>query len=417
MKINVKSEIGELEGVIIHTPGREVENMVPEFAERALYSDILNLEIARKEFSQLSSVLSKLTKTFEVKSLLSDVLMINDVKEKLIHTICKRENVMSISQALLETEPAELARQLIEGVDMQKDNLTKYLDKNRYALNPLHNFFFTRDASISILDRVLISRMANPVRERESMIMEAIFKYHPDFMVPTINPIKSAFFDEKMSVEGGDILVARDDVFLIGVGARTTSQGVDHIIECIKERKVNRNIIIQELPYEPESFIHLDMVFTFLDVDKCLVYEPLILQSNRFLTINISIENGQVTSIKEEKDILSALKKLGMDIEPVYCGGRTDSYTQQREQWHSGANFFALGPGKVIGYERNDQTIEELSNHGFEVISSKKALQESTDLSKIDRYVITMKGSELPRGGGGCRCMTMPLSRKAVNWK
>jgi arginine deiminase len=324
---------------------------------------------------------------------------------------------MSISQALLETEPAELARQLIEGVDMQKDNLTKYLDKNRYALNPLHNFFFTRDASISILDKVLISRMANPVRERESMIMEAIFKYHPDFMVPTINPIKSAFFDEKMSVEGGDILVARDDVFLIGVGARTTSQGVDHIIECIKERKVNRNIIIQELPYEPESFIHLDMVFTFLDVDKCLVYEPLILQSNRFLTINISIENGQVTSIKEEKDILSALKKLGMDIEPVYCGGKTDSYTQQREQWHSGANFFALGPGKVIGYERNDQTIEELSNHGFEVISSKKALQDSTDLSKIDRYVITMKGSELPRGGGGCRCMTMPLSRKAVNWK
>jgi arginine deiminase len=416
MDINVRSEIGELEGVIIHTPGREVENMVPEFAERALYSDILNLDIARKEFKQLSSVLNKLTQTFEIRDLLCDILKIHDVKQNLIHSICKKENVSDIQSLLLDLEPTELSRVLIEGYDMVKDNLTKYLDPNRYALNPLHNFFFTRDSSVSILDRVLISKMANPVRERESTIMEAIFKYHPEFNVHTINPVGSKFFHNELSIEGGDVLVARDDVFLIGVGPRTTSQGVDHIIECIKERKVNRNIIVQELPYEPESFIHLDMVFTFLDVDKCMVYDPVILQSNRFLTINISIDNGKVSSIKEEKDIPSALKKLGMDLEPVYCGGKTDSYIQQREQWHSGANFFAIGPGKVIGYGRNVKTIEEMVKHGFDIIPAEDVISGKCDLSERKKYVISIEGSELPRGGGGCRCMTMPVSRKAVQW-
>ena len=416
MKINVKSEIGELESVIIHTPGREVENMVPEFAERALYSDILNLDIARKEFGQLSAVLSKLTKTFEVKDLLADVLMMDKVKEDLINSICRRENVSDISEKLLETDAKELSRLLIEGVDMKKDNLTRYLDKNRYALNPLHNFFFIRDSSASIMDKVLISRMANRVRERESIIMEAVFKHHPDFNVPTINPVKSDFVDEEMSFEGGDILIARDDILLIGVGSRTTSQGVDYIMECIKDRNLTRNIIIQELPYKPESFIHLDMVFTLLDVDKCMVYEPLILQSNRFLTIHICIEKGIVTSIKEEKDMLTALNKLGMELEPVFCGGNSDAYTQQREQWHSGANFFALAPGKVMGYDRNDQTLEEMYKHGFEVIKADHVIQNGMDLSDKDKYVITMGGSELTRGGGGCRCMTMPVSRKNVRW-
>jgi arginine deiminase len=208
--------------------------------------------------------------------------------------------------------PEDLSTQLIEGVIEEKDTLTRYLNKERYSLRPLHNFFFTRDAAMAVLDDVLIGRMANKVRERESLIMEAIFDYHELFLTKTVNPTESKHFSGQTSIEGGDVLVARDDILCIGTGTRTTSQGIDFILERLSSQKEkNRHIIVQELPYKPESFIHLDMVFTFLDMDTCMVYEPLILQTNRFQTIHIKIENGKVTSIKEEENMLKSLKALG----------------------------------------------------------------------------------------------------------
>ncbi|MEA3495170.1 MAG: arginine deiminase family protein [Bacteroidota bacterium] len=414
LKANIFSEIGKLNGVILHTPGHEVENMIPENAERALYSDILNLNTAKKEYKQLNALLSELTNTFQAKELLSDILKNNDVKTELINFICKNENIVELTDYLCSLNHEELSTKLIEGVVMVKDNLSKFLDKERYSLRPLHNFFFTRDASSTIYNKVLINKMASNVRDRESLIMEAIFKHHPLLHSETVNLARYENSDSKATIEGGDILVAREDILLIGNGDRTTTQGIDQVIEYIKKQKVKRHIIIQELPYEPESFIHLDMAFTFLDNDKCMVYEPLILKTNRFLTIHIQIDNGKVISIKEKKSIPSALKELGMDMEPIYCGGKKDSYIQDREQWHSGANFFALAPGKVIGYGRNIYTIEEMNNNGFEVIKAKDVISKKINLNNYEKYVITMEGGELARGGGGCRCMTMPVSRSKI---
>ncbi len=417
ININVRSEIGELEGVIIHTPGKEVENMTPKNAERALYSDILNLSVAQKEYAQLSGVLNKLTKTFQVKDLLTDILKNEKVKENLLQKICANEEKCSIIKQLQSKSAEELSTQLIEGVIEEKNTLTRYLSKERYSLRPLHNFFFTRDAAMSVLDDVLIGRMANQVRVRESLIMEAIFDYHEQFLTKTVNPAESKHFSNQTSIEGGDVLVARDDILCIGTGTRTTSQGIDFILErLLAQKEKNRHIIVQELPYKPESFIHLDMVFTLLDVDTCMVYEPLILQTNRFQTIHIKIENGKVTSIKEEENMLKLLKDLGMDLKPVFCGGKKDPWIQEREQWHSGANFFAVGPGKVIGYERNVYTMEEMNNNGFEILKANDIIKGKIDPKNYKKYVITLEGSELPRGGGGARCMTMPVRRKAVKW-
>ena len=415
--IDVSSEIGELEGVILHTPGSEVENMTPQNAERALYSDILNLNVARKEYSQLNGVLSKLTKTFQVADLLTDILKNEKVKETLLHKICKYEQKQFLNKHLFSLEAKELSRQLIEGVIEEKNTLTKYLSKERYSLPPLHNFFFTRDSAISMLKEVLIGRMANTVRERESLIMEAIFDYHEIFVTKTINPLNSGSFTPNTTIEGGDVLIARDDILCIGQGTRTTSQGIDFILEkLINQKNGKQHILVQELPYKPESFIHLDMVFTFLDTDKCMVYEPLILEVNRFETIHIQVDNGKVTKISNEENMVSALKNLGMDLKPVFCGGKKDLWTQEREQWHSGANFFAIGPGKVIGYERNTSTIEELNKNGFEVIKANDIIKGKIDPNNYKKYVITIEGSELPRGGGGARCMTMPIRRKPVKW-
>ncbi len=412
----VYSEIGELEGVIIHTPGPEVENMTPENAERALYSDILNLSVASREFNQLKGVLDKVTRTFEVKDLLSDVLKNEKVKENLLDKICKYEMAECIKPFLLALDEMELSRQLIEGVVMQKKNLTSFLSKDRFALRPLHNFFYTRDASISVYDNVFIGKMKSPVRLRESLIMEAIFDFHPLFNTKTINPFNLSSEASKISIEGGDILVARHDIVLVGIGPRTSSQGVDFILDQLKEKNEHQHIVVQELPDTPESFIHLDMVFTLLDMDKCMIYDPVIMKMNKYQTVHIYAAGGKVKIIREEENLPTALRNLGMDLKPIFCGGSSDPWFQEREQWHSGANFFAVGPGKVIGYARNAKTIEELHKNGLEVIKASDVIKGKVNIKEYDKYVVTMDGSELPRGGGGARCMTMPVRRKHVHW-
>lgn len=398
----------------MHTPGREVENMTPQNAERALYSDILNLKVARKEYALFRQILEKYTTVFQVKDLLTDILVDRDTRENLITKIIQNEKVEALQDRLLSMDNDSLARQLIEGVVLQKDNLTTYLSRQRYALRPLHNFFFTRDAATTVYDTVIINRMASMVRERESIIMEAIFNNHPAFTSNTVNPVEHPIFCPDLRIEGGDILVAREDLLLIGIGERTSSQGIDYIIELLKKHKGRQHILVQELPLKPESFIHLDMVFTFLDTHSCMVYEPVILKPNRLQTVHIEIDNGKVASISQETNLLEALKGLGMDMEPVFCGGRKDQWTQEREQWHSGANFFNLSPGKVLGYARNTFTMEEMNNHGYEIIPAADLVNGKKDLHHYRRAVVTIEGSELPRGGGGARCMTMPVSRKKV---
>lgn len=412
----VYSEIGDLEGVIIHSPGPEVENMTPQNAERALYSDILNLSVASKEFNQLKGVLEKVTTTFEVKDLLSEVLKNEKVKENLIDSVCRFENAECIRPYLLSLEEKELSRQLIEGVLMQKQTLSNFLSKERYSLRPLHNFFYTRDASVSVYDNVFIGKMKSPVRLRESLIMESIFDFHPAFSAKTINAAQLAEDPSLVSIEGGDILIARQDILLVGIGPRTSPQGVDFILEQLKDKNEYQHIIVQELPDIPESFIHLDMVFTMLDMDKCMIYEPVIMKMNKFQTVHIHTAGGKVQSIKEEENIPAALRKLGMDLKPILCGGGNDPWFQEREQWHSGANFFSVGPGKVIGYARNSNTIEELQSNGMEVIKATDIIKGKVDLANYDKYVVTIEGSELPRGGGGARCMTMPVRRAHVHW-
>lgn len=413
--VNVNSEIGELEAVILHTLGSEVENMTPENAERALYSDILNLSVAQKEFDQLYGVLNKITKVFLVKELLEEVMKNDKVRTGLLSNICTNCTDPHLMEYLSGLDNFSLAGAMIEGVPLSRDSLSRFLSDQRFALRPLHNFFFTRDASVSIGKRVLISKMANQVRDREAMIMESIFDFYQPFNTSTFSARPSDPDFDKVSIEGGDVLIGRDDLLLIGIGARTSPQGVDVIVEKLRDQKATRHIIVQELPTGRESFIHLDMVFTFLSKNECMVFEPVILQPNRFKTIHITMDNGKV-KIKEEKNILETLAGIGFDLKPVFCGGTDDLWQQEREQWHSGANFFAFAPGKVIGYSRNHRTLEELNKNGFEIIPASDVIEGKVHPYNYKKCVVTIEGAELSRGGGGARCMTMPVRRKKVDW-
>ena len=412
--IQVASEIGRLTGVVMHEPGQEVANMTPETAERALYSDILNLEVARQEYAQLAGVVARRARVFTVDRLLEDILGNDRVRSGLVRRICDAEGVPAIADCLLEVPSPDLARLLIEGVPLVKDNLTRFLSPDRYSLPPLHNYFFTRDSAVAVGDSVLVSAMASPVRGREARIMEAVFDFHPELSAPTVNPQRLAGADPGLTIEGGDVLVASPEVLIVGIGSRTTPRAVDFLIERHRDRGDLKHILVQELPRTPESFIHLDMVFTLLDRGLCLAYAPVVMEKHHFDVVHIHVEGGRVVSITEEGTLPAALARLGLELEPVFCGGRDDRWLQEREQWHSGANVFALGPGQVVGYGRNTHTIEELARAGFAVIPAADVIAGKTDLDTAGRCVVTIDGSELARGGGGCRCMTMPVGREPV---
>lgn len=417
--INIQSEIGSLKEVIIHTPGPEIENMTPQNAGRALYSDILNLSVAGEEYNQFRQVLQTITHTLEVQQLLTDILQQKFIKEQLITKICCDENAESEIEHLLVLNPTELSRQLIEGVILTRENLTNFLSEERFILRPLNNFFFTRDASISIFNEVLIGKMANQIRERESSIMEAIFQNHSLFKgTTTYNQHQSAEKSDLIAtIEGGDILIVRKDVLIIGNGCRTNTQGIDFLINSIKTQNQGiKHIFIKELPESPESFIHLDMVFSFLDRDSCMVFGPLMLHNNRFRTIHIILEDKKVASISDEDNLFKALLRLGIDLKPICCGGNADPWIQEREQWHSGANLFAFAPGKVIGYERNIHTLDEMDKNGYEIIKAQDVINHIKNPYDYKKCIITIAGAELARGGGGARCMTMPILRDNIEW-
>jgi arginine deiminase len=177
------------------------------------------------------------------------------------------------------------------------------------------------------------------------------------------------------------------------------------------ENTALKYVLVQELPEEPESFIHLDMVFTLLNSDECMIYEPLILGESKYHTVLMEIDGKNISKIEYVDNILHGLKLTGHGLKPISCGGNK-LILQEREQWHSGANFLAFEPGKLIGYDRNVHTAAELNKNGYEIITALDILNNKISVENYNKALITIEGAELSRGGGGARCMTMPIKRK-----
>ena len=403
----VESEIGKLDYVILHAPGKEIEHMTPENAHKFLFSDILNYREALENYKDFEGTLRKVTNVLTFKDLLIDILKDREIKESLVDRICQRENLPYMAELLCSFDVEKLATTLIEGYD------NKSL-KERYIFPPIPNLFFMRDAAFTMYNNVMISKMATDVRDRETMLWTAIFQHSRIIDVEGINPINRYSMNGVGSVEGGDVEIARHDIILSGCGSRKSNEGVKALLEHLRSLGGVRHLITQQLPFEPESFIHLDMVFTFLDKDRCMAYKPVIMSDN-FKTIHYEVNGYEYTRVSEENNLVEALGKLGMTLEPIFCGGG-DDYFGPREQWHSGANFFAFAPGKVLGYARNYNTIEALNQNGFEVLKAADVASGKVSVDDYKRCVVAFEGNELSRGGGGARCMTMPLVRQSVDW-
>lgn len=404
-KVNVASETGRLRAVLLHRPGVEIERMTPLNAAHALYSDILNKPIVDTEYSNFCGVLERWTNVYYVEDILEELLKDNDIRQHLVYESCDMDNCDDgLAEQLMEWDADCLAKALIEGYEDPEWDGT---DDNRYLLKPLYNLFFTRDASSTVYNRVLINSMSFEVRERETLIYEAIFRHF--FKVDTLNAMS---WSTDARTEGGDVQIAGPDLLCIGQGIRTNMKGIKYLAQTFAAERPKFNILVQELPKKPESFIHLDMVFTFLGQHQCMAFEPMLKKTGLFAgkdTTLITIDNGSI-SYRKVDNIVAGLNGLGWDIEPV-IGGGSDPWVQLREQWHSGANFFALGDGKVMGYRRNTYTIDALNRAGFDVLNAEDIVSGKVNMADHDKFVAAFPGSELPRAGGGARCMTMPILR------
>lgn len=413
--VNVCSETGRLRSVLLHRPGVEIERMTPLNCAHALYTDILDKMNVDTEYALFSGVLARWTNVYYIEDILELLLDKAEVREYLV-----RESVFNyglrpiklsaeanyrLAKELMGMSSRQLATVLIEGYENPR---WEGVSDNRYLLEPLYNLVFTRDAASTIYNQVLINSMSFEVRERESLIYDAIFRHF--FGVETLY---AEGWNPKSRTEGGDIHIASDDLLVIGEGIRTNSKGIEYLAKTLSRGKERFHIMVQELPRKPDSFIHLDMVFTFLGKHHCMAFEPMLRREGLFAgkdTTLITIEGGKV-SYRQVNNLIDGLNSLGWEVEPV-IGGGSDPWVQLREQWHSGANFFCLGDGKVLGYRRNERTIEALDRSGFSVLQAEDIVSGKVDMETYEKFVAVFPASELPRAGGGARCMTMPVWRE-----
>jgi arginine deiminase len=419
MRLNVTSEIGRLKSVLVHLPGREIDQMVPPMMAQLLFDDILYGQEAREEHRRFQQLIRFIADdVVDLRDLLEEVLEDEDVKERIVRDLARRKHISrKLVSALLEERPAALAEVLIAGISRD----TEPGELPRFDLNPIPNLFFMRDPQIVIGDRVVVSAMATQARRRESLLSKYVFENHPGFSRDKIFWVDFMATEpsgpvtrKSATLEGGDVLVPRKDLLLIGVTERTSKAGVEALLRALKEQKSGiKSVIIVEISRQ-RSFMHLDTIFTFINRHECLIYPPVILasgsQAATITTVDLTKKEPVYT---EQKSLLGALKKKGMDLEPIYCGGNS-AVDQQREQWTDGANAFALAPGVILLYERNVRTAEALDRNGYNIVHEDDVLLGRTELETWTnkKYALQIAGNELSRARGGPRCMTMPLERE-----
>ena len=409
--LNVTSEIGILKRVMVHSPGPEVEAMTPKEAEADLYNDIIPLSAMRSEFDVLKSFLGKVAEVLELKELLAQVLADAGNRYEFLDGIAQLCPIRGRMEELMAMRPAELARVVIEGLPALPGSLAGTLSPRSFSLRPLPNAYFMRDSAAVMRDWAISSATAYDVRLIESIVTRFLFRRHPDLHARGLlidGPRERSRF---ITIEGGDVVVLSPNVLAVGVSERTTADSVERLASnAAMAFGEDVTVFAVVLPRE-RACIHLDMVFTVVDRDATLVYAPMVTGRNRARVVRIDALANGTLRFGEEEGLLQGLWGAGFDLEPLSCGG-VDPLFQEREQWWSGANSFAFAPGKIIMYSCNAKTLDVLSDAGFAIREARDFIEGREKVEDFERLAVRFDGIELARGGGGARCMTMPVERE-----
>ncbi|MGG0185482.1 arginine deiminase [Bacillus rhizoplanae] len=406
--IHVTSEIGELETVLLKRPGKEIENLTPEYLQQLLFDDIPYLPIIQKEHDYFAQTLrNRGIEVLYLEKLAAEALVNKELREEFVDRILKEGQAdvniahQTLKEYLLSFSNEDLIQKIMGGVRKseietdKKAHLYELMEEHYpFYLDPMPNLYFTRDPAATIGEGLTINRMREPARRRESLFMEYIIKYHPRFASHNVPVWLDR--DYKFPIEGGDELILNEETIAIGVSARSSAKAIERLAKNLfsRQNKIKKVLAI-EIP-KCRAFMHLDTVFTMVDYDKFTIH-PAIQGPKGNMNIYI-LEKGsdkETLKITHRTSLTEALKEaLGLsELVLIPCGGG-DVIASAREQWNDGSNTLAIAPGVVVTYDRNYVSNALLREHGIEVVE--------------------VLSSELSRGRGGPRCMSMPIVRKDI---
>ena len=403
--INVKSEIMPLKRVLLHRPGNELLNLTPDSLGRLLFDDIPYLKIAREEHDEFARILrSNGVEVVYLEDLMAQTLDQNpDIREKFIRQFVYEAGIKTpkykdeVIDFLMEfNDNKELVLKTMEGIrvselsamerDCEHSLVDMVTEDSKFLADPMPNLVFTRDNFASIGNGISLNKMYSVTRNRETIYAEYIFNYHKDYKDTP------KYYDRynPYHIEGGDILVLNDHTLAIGVSQRTMAESIEQLARNIfKDKDTSIDTVLAFTIPSSRAFMHLDTVFTQIDYDK-FTFHPGIMDTLQVFEISEGVMDE--IKVKEVNDNLENILEhyLKRDVTLIPCGGG-DKIISEREQWNDGSNTLCIAPGVVIVYDRNNITNAVLRRYGIKVLE--------------------MHGSELSRGRGGPRCMSMPLIR------
>ncbi|MFL2121117.1 arginine deiminase [Marinilactibacillus psychrotolerans] len=406
LNINVTSEISKLNSVLLKRPGLEVENLTPNTMHDLLFDDIPYLPIIQQEHDAFANVLKDNgAQVYYLEKLAAEAIEHSHSKEKIVQQFINESDIHEIdianelSNYLFSMDTQSMVDKIMAGirndeVDIHSTSLAWSADhqkKSLFLMQPMPNLYYTRDPANILGGGISINNMTYTARKRESLFMEIIVNYHPDFKDSGLNIWRDRMVST--SIEGGDVLVLNEEVLAIGISQRTSGRAIEELAKTLfSSNSTFKKILAIEIPHV-RAMMHLDTVFTMIDTDKFTIHPGI-----QSLDGKMSVYILQPGKAKDEIDVthqtdLSAALKEALNLSEIAlipCGGG-DAIAAPREQWNDGSNTLAIKPGVVVTYNRNYVSNELMREYGVKVLE--------------------IPSSELSRGRGGPRCMSMPLSR------
>jgi len=460
----------------VHSPDSGLGKVVPSKAQDWLFEDIVHLDtIRRKEYDFYTKILlyfldpEKISgrlkevddernkrafykpgndqffrsdKVVELQWLLADILTDHEIKLKLVASVCAIEGCSYDTQKDL---------QMLSPVDLAKTFISGTMTDDIMLFAPIPNFIFTRDIGIVINNHVLLNKPAKKARTREALLAKYIFFNHPLFQEYQDKIIELAdthhhFLlpregdDKKVTLEGGDVMVVSKDHVLIGVSERTSLEAAHQAIKLLFEKNIVKKITIIKIP-KKRDYMHIDTIFTQIKRNVWILlgnFSRKAVKHEDEDTVQWILENNK----KEDKmkiiqfrkkdpgnpeyfdnleDLLTDISKNDLEctekVRFLYSGNNEFPF-DAREQWTDSCNLLALKEGVVLGYDRNDKTVEAFRANGFDVIHAHElitALESgATNPDDLENTLILMPSAELSRARGGFHCMSMPLHRDNI---